>query len=92
MSDNTILSAMRRMGIEKDQMSGHGFRAMARTILDEVLGFRPDFIGISGCRLTPDLLLASPAPPLSSLEWQLHALPTTLDDSIPGSQPNPPLD
>ena len=22
----------------------HGFRAMARTILDEVLGFRPDFI------------------------------------------------
>ena len=25
-------------------MSGHGFRAMARTILDEVLGFRPNFI------------------------------------------------
>ena len=25
-------------------MSGHGFRAVARTILDEVLGFRPDFI------------------------------------------------
>ena len=25
-------------------MNGHGFRAMARTILDEVLGFRPDFI------------------------------------------------
>jgi len=25
-------------------MSGHGFRAMARTILDEVLGFRPDYI------------------------------------------------
>jgi integrase len=44
MSDNAILSAMRRMGIEKDEMSGHGFRAMARTILDEVLGFRPDFI------------------------------------------------
>lgn len=44
MSDNAILSAMRRMGISKDEMSGHGFRAMARTILDEVLGFRPDFI------------------------------------------------
>lgn len=44
MSDNAVLSAMRRMGIEKDEMSGHGFRAMARTILDEVLGFRPDFI------------------------------------------------
>ena len=25
-------------------MTMHGFRAMARTILDEVLGFRPDFI------------------------------------------------
>lgn len=44
MSDNAILAAMRRMGIPKDEMSGHGFRAMARTILDEVLGFRPDFI------------------------------------------------
>lgn len=44
MSDNAVLSALRRMGIGKDEMSGHGFRAMARTILDEVLGFRPDFI------------------------------------------------
>ncbi|MGA2709763.1 MAG: tyrosine-type recombinase/integrase [Steroidobacteraceae bacterium] len=44
MSDNAILAAMRRMGIASDEMSGHGFRAMARTILDEVLGFRPDFI------------------------------------------------
>lgn len=44
MSDNAILSAMRRMGIDKDEMSGHGFRAMARTILDEVLGFRADYI------------------------------------------------
>ncbi len=44
MSDNAILAAMRRLGIPKEEMSGHGFRAMARTILDEVLGFRPDFI------------------------------------------------
>ncbi len=44
MSDNAILAAMRRMGISKEEMSGHGFRAMARTILDEVLGFRPDYI------------------------------------------------
>ena len=44
MSDNAILAAMRRMGISKNEMSGHGFRAMARTILDEVLGFRPDYI------------------------------------------------
>lgn len=25
-------------------MTAHGFRAMARTVLDEVLGFRPDYI------------------------------------------------
>lgn len=44
MSDNAVLSALRRMGFEKEEMSGHGFRAMARTILDEVLHFRPDYI------------------------------------------------
>jgi len=44
MSDNAILTAMRRMGIGEDEMTGHGFRAVARTILDEVLGFRPDII------------------------------------------------
>jgi len=44
MSDNAILAALRRLGIGKDEMSGHGFRAMARTILDEVLGYRPEWI------------------------------------------------
>ena len=44
MSDNAILAAMRRMGISKEEMSGHGFRAMARTIMDEVLGIRTDLI------------------------------------------------
>jgi integrase len=44
MSNNAILAALRRMGYDKDEMSGHGFRAMARTMLDEVLQVRPDFI------------------------------------------------
>jgi integrase len=44
MSDVALLAALRRMGFDKSEMSVHGFRAMARTILDEVLGFRPDFI------------------------------------------------
>jgi integrase len=44
MSDTAILAAFRRMGIEKHEMTGHGFRAMARTILDEVLGIRPELI------------------------------------------------
>lgn len=44
MSNNALNAAMRRMGFDKDTMTTHGFRAMARTILDEHLGFRPDYI------------------------------------------------
>ncbi|MEA5115976.1 MAG: integrase arm-type DNA-binding domain-containing protein [Geobacteraceae bacterium] len=44
MSDNTINAAFRRMGLDKETITGHGFRATARTILDEVLQIRPDFI------------------------------------------------
>ena len=44
MSDNAILAAMRSLGIPKEQMCGHGFRAMARTILDEALEFPPHLI------------------------------------------------
>jgi integrase len=35
MSSNAVLSALRRMGYEKDEMSGHGFRSMASTLLNE---------------------------------------------------------
>jgi integrase len=44
MSNVTVNAALRRMGYDRDTMTGHGFRAMARTVLDEVLGFRPDYI------------------------------------------------
>lgn len=44
MSNNATNAALRRMGFDKDTMTTHGFRAMARTILDEQLGFRPDYI------------------------------------------------
>jgi integrase len=44
MSDNAVLSALRRLGIPKEQMTGHGFRAMARTLLDEELGYRIEWI------------------------------------------------
>jgi integrase len=44
MSDATINAALRRMGFDRDTMTAHGVRAMARTVLDEVLGFRPDHI------------------------------------------------
>ena len=44
MSENTINGALRRLGFASDEMTGHGFRAMARTILDEVLEFRVEWI------------------------------------------------
>jgi integrase len=44
MSENTVNAALRRLGIPKEELSGHGFRAMARTILDEVHGVRIDLI------------------------------------------------
>ena len=44
MSENTLNFALRRMGFAKNEMSVHGFRAMARTVLDEILHVRPDYI------------------------------------------------
>ncbi len=44
MSENTINAALRNSGFDGNTIVGHGFRAMARTVLDEVLGFRPDYI------------------------------------------------
>lgn len=44
MSENTINAALRSMGYAKDVMTAHGFRATARTIMDEVLGERVDLI------------------------------------------------
>lgn len=44
MSNNAVLSALRRMGISGDEMTGHGFRATARTIGAEVLGFRVELL------------------------------------------------
>lgn len=42
-SENTINSALRRMGYTKDEMTGHGFRSMASTLLNEE-GWHPDAI------------------------------------------------
>ncbi len=35
MSENTVLAALRRMGYAKEEMTGHGFRGMASTVLHE---------------------------------------------------------
>jgi integrase len=42
-SENTLNAALRRMGFAQDEMTAHGFRAMASTLLNEQ-GFAPDVI------------------------------------------------
>ena len=44
MSENTINAALRRLGYAKDEMTGHGFRAMASTLLNEMGKWNPDAI------------------------------------------------
>jgi integrase len=44
MSENGVLSALRRMGFEKEEVSGHGFRATARTLMAERLGIDDNII------------------------------------------------
>ena len=44
MSENTINAAMRRMGYAQEEMTGHGFRAMAATLLNEMGQWHPDAI------------------------------------------------
>jgi integrase len=44
LSENGVRTALRTMGYDNDTMTPHGFRAMARTLLDEVLDYRVDWI------------------------------------------------
>ena len=44
MSENTATAALRRMGFAADEMTAHGFRAMASTLLNESGKWSPDAI------------------------------------------------
>ena len=44
LSENAVRVALRSLGLTNEQMTPHGFRATARTLLDEELGYRPDLI------------------------------------------------
>lgn len=46
-SDVTLNAVLRRIGFDlKDEITSHGFRAMARTILHEKLGYQPDVVEV----------------------------------------------
>lgn len=60
MSDAAVNMAMRRLGIDtKTELTGHGFRAMARTILHERLGYQPEIIEAQLAHKTPGPLGAA---------------------------------
>lgn len=56
MSDMTALNALRRMGYSTAEMTLHGFRAMARTVLAEVLNMQPEVIEHQLAHKVPDAL------------------------------------
>ena len=56
MSENTVRSALRRMGYGNDDMTAHGFRSMARTMAAERLSIAPEIIEAQLAHAVPDAL------------------------------------
>lgn len=57
MSDMAMNAAMRRLGIDtKEELTGHGWRAVARTLLHERLGYPPEAIEHQLAHTVPDAL------------------------------------
>ena len=54
LSDNAMRTALRTMGYDNQTMTPHGFRAMARTLLDEELGYRVDIIEHQSAHMVKD--------------------------------------
>ncbi len=54
MGKTSMLAALRSLGITGNEMTPHGFRAMARTLLDEVLGERYDLIEMQLAHMVRD--------------------------------------
>ncbi len=56
LSENGVLQALRRMDFTRDEITGHGFRATARTIAAERLGIAPEVIEAQLAHRVPDAL------------------------------------
>ena len=54
MSENTVTGALRRLGFKGDEMTGHGFRAMASTLLNESGKWSPDAVERALAHADPD--------------------------------------
>jgi integrase len=49
-----VLDTLKYLGISSDKMTGHGFRASAATLLEEMLGYDPKFINMQLAHLIKD--------------------------------------
>lgn len=56
MSDGTLNAALRRLGYSNHEITSHGFRAMARTMIHEQLGYDPEAIEAQLAHAVPDRL------------------------------------
>lgn len=56
MSENTINTALRRLGFDRETMTAHGFRAMARSMAAERLAVAPEVIEAQLAHAVPDAL------------------------------------
>lgn len=56
MSENTVRAALRALGYTNDEMTAHGFRAMARTMAAERLNVQPEVIEAQLAHTVPDAL------------------------------------
>jgi integrase len=73
MSENTVNAALRRLGYAHDEMTGHGFRSMASTLLNEQ-GWHPDLI-----ELQPGAALGRTAPDDAGMGGLLGSAPGRKD-------------
>ncbi len=58
MSNNTVNAALRRLGYPREEMTGHGFRALASTLLNEQ-GWPPDIIELQLAHAERNKVLAA---------------------------------
>lgn len=56
MSENTVRSALLRLGFDSTEQTAHGFRAMARTMAAERLGIAPEVVEAQLAHTVPDAL------------------------------------
>ena len=93
MSHSAVLYALRGAGVGPDELTSHGFRAVARTLLDEVLGERYDLIEhqLSHTVRDPNGRAYNRTQHLPERHRMMHRWATYLDNLRAGKDEIPPF-